>query len=232
MNISERFEKLATYQKIEVVLLVLFFYGAIVYFYEKSLQDDTTYSAISSVKNTPQSFSNKIKKISNNEAIIFLEKNLANYQLNNSNLKSHKNSITLEVEGSFEQVINFINTIEKHMDIVSFELQPRQSDIEVKLVVEKTFLYDQFAKTSKLHFETNPFYQKQKVVLQTQEQKKFTPPKIIIDAIVADEVIYKDNWYKVGDFIEENRIISIKKDSIVLLNNLFQKEFSVRISSE
>jgi hypothetical protein len=231
LKIAERFEKLAGYQKIELVLLVVFFYGAIIYYYENNLSEHISYEPTPSKLGDEIDIKDKLKKVSNSEAILFLENKLANFQLKKSTLKSQKEQISLDIEGDFGSVINFINTIESHMEILSFELQTQENLLKANIILKKTFLYNSSDSIKNLSLNINPFYKKEQVnPTKNPVQKPFLPPKIVLEAIVLDEVIYKGNWYGLGDLIEGNKIIEIKNDSITLMNIKAQKTFTARLS--
>lgn len=203
--LSNRFYKLLFY----LLPLVLVCYLLINTYYSKYKDENNVKQKVYFVK--------KEKSIELFDFVKDLEKKIGENSLEVKNLKIASNSVFVDIEGDFVSSIEIIDFVEKYshyLDIkkISFRaLSANKIDLNLEVVLTKNLNYykNKIAK----EFTDNILYQEnagtiQKDSIENKQMKIF--------AIIDNSVLINNTWYKVGNFINDKKIVLIKSDHIAL----------------
>ena len=210
MNIESKFENLELREKIFLYLIVLIVSVLIYIFYDRYLHSFSP-SPIENRSPLPLSVnSNNIKIVekSDVEILEYLNKNTRIKNLTITDINILKRDISLKLIGGFENQIEFLSLVESNFEIKSFDMSYNKN-IELSLIIGKQYFKDKGDKKSLPPKLSNPFYLKNVVVI---------PHDIRVDAIIKDEVLVDNIWYKKNDIIKRYKLLNIFPNYIVLLD--------------
>ena len=137
-----------------------------------------------------------------------LNKNAKVKSLTITDINILKRDISLKLIGGFENQIEFLSLVESNFEIKSFDMSYNKN-IELSLIIGKQYFKDKGDKKSLPPKLSNPFYLKHVVVI---------PHDIRVDAIIKDEVLVDNIWYKKNDVIKRYKLLNIFPNYIVLLD--------------
>lgn len=210
-------------------VLVLLFYGVLFYFYDelafqvkdKSFQE----SHIRQYKKNFDTLHLKIKEMTDNEMVTFIEKESNKNKVLLSSLRMNNENIDIECSGEFLDILNLLNSFQTHLLIKNFRLNSFESKIHCELKVDKKYLYDKSKIIKKVENQKNPFFEEKikrvkKEIVTTKKQKELNnfAIQIIPLAIVSNEVLINGRWYSVEELVGDERITAINKTSIEIQN--------------
>jgi len=211
------FKKLNLLQKVEIYLLVIIFYGSIIWFFDdiftelfKTKQNDKSIKAFQKdIYNIRQ----KVTLKSNIEFLNFIESNMIKYNIINKAINLKDNYINIKMQGKFIDIINMLNVISLHTSIkmFSFFKNDISNSVICDIEIKSKYFFNQYKEYKKLQNVPNPFFKE-----TINDMKKIT--KLKIGAIVSDEVLIFGDWYKVGDIINDYKILNIDKNFIKIIN--------------
>lgn len=228
---KERFESLAFFQKIEVVLIILIVYGGVLYyvdsFYsfdqEKKLKQQT-------LKNID--ITNKIDISTQSEALQYIQDKLIVCNIDNSSIVvQNSQKISLEFISAYKNSFKLLSTIEKYFKILSLSIVPKEQLLEVQLVLDTKYIFDKNMTKHLPNSLEDPFYYKKekiKEVIVEKKEETFKIPKYQVDGILGDEVLINQQWYLKGDVIENNKVLDIKNNTIFFQNIINKKQFEIK----
>ncbi|WP_419765423.1 MAG: hypothetical protein ACNI28_02975 [Arcobacter sp.] len=176
-------------------------------------------------------YQNSINKNSEKQTVIFIKKEksiklfdlvkeLEEYiNINNlevKNLKIASKSIIMNIEGDFINSVKIIDYVQKYssyLDIkrVSFEALP-DNKIDLNVEVKLTKRVNYYKKQVPKEISSDTLYQKYKQTIEKESNNK----QVQISAIIGKSVLVGDTWYKVGNIINNKKIVLIKSDHIAL----------------
>ena len=119
-------------------------------------------------------------------------------------IKFQAKFVLISIYGDYKKVFNFLNLIEKASKITSIEFKYNKKLLINLKLIKNSFRAINFKNIELLNLP-NPFILKNK---KENNQK----------AIIGDFVYYKGKWLKVGDKIQESKIIKITPNSLILKN--------------
>ncbi len=138
-----------------------------------------------------------------------------------------KNSIEIKFNGKFKNVINLLNYFENHFIINGFTLNKQSSQISSTVTLSTKYMYNPSRKTSDLENLANPFVN---IIKKTKLLIKSKP--LIISAIVNDEVIIQNIWYKRDDIITNQKIIGIDLNQVKFLDLTTKEIYILKVHNE
>ena len=210
MNIESKFENLKLREKVFLYLIVLIVSVLIYIFYDKyfnvllpSPLEHKSYTILDNNLN-----SNKKVEKSDVQILEHLNKNAKVKSLTITDINILKRDISLKLIGGFENQIEFLSLVESNFEIKSFDMSYNKN-IELSLIIGKQYFKDKGDKKSLPPKLSNPFYLKNVVVI---------PHDIRVDAIIKDEVLVDNIWYKKNDIIKRYKLLNIFPSYIVLLD--------------
>jgi len=229
--LKNSFEKLSLIEKIELYCIIIIFFVILFTFSKNILPKIETKSKISQIKQYHlTNLENKIALKSDKAIIDYIEKVIEKNNLFSPSISQENNSIFLSIEGSFEEIMNTLNILQKHFILENFTIfKSDNNQTKVKstvLLVNKYFL-NQNLKSKKLQNLVKPF----KNSKQNNSKKKKTK-EIQLDAIVGNDIFIDSKWYKKGDSIQNYTIIQIKSNFIKILNTKTKKAKIIRLHND
>lgn len=211
------FKKLNLLQKVEIYLLVIIFYGSIIWFFDdiftELFKTKQNYKSIKTFQKDIYNIKQKVTVKSNIEFLNFIESNMIKYNIINKVINLKDNYISIKMQGKFIDIINMLNVISLHTSIkmFSFSKNDISNSVICDIEVKSKYFFNQYKEYKKLQNVPNPFFKE-----TIDDMKKIT--KLKIGAIVSDEVLIFGDWYKVGDIINNYKILNIDKNFIKILN--------------
>jgi len=218
--INNYFEKLNTFQKVEMYLIPVIL--ALLFVYNFPYLQTKIITKISNVNQDvyyyemkKQKIMKKINDIHNIKVVKDLEKYAKDLNIKITALKVIKKNITIEVKGSLKPLLHFINFTENYNDLTKIEhlmLTKLNETNELKLFVDISFskvlrTVPQDKMTNEINRVKNPF----------SFQVSRPLPKLY--AIVNNHVLINNKWLKLNDTFDGYKIIKIYIDSVELESN-------------
>ncbi len=229
--INNYFEKLSTFQKIEMYLIPIILALLLVYNFPKFHN-----KVISNINNVDQDvyeyeikkrkIINKMSNVSNIEVVKNLQKKAIELNLNVSMLKVVKKYISIEVRGDLKEILHFVDFSENYKNYTIIKNLVLTSDNKSNQI--SAFLNISFSevlrteKREKLDDEiekiNNPLL-----------QKVFKPlPKL--HAIVNDYVLINNSWLRQNEVFDGYKVKKIYLDFVELESD--SNVFTIRLFSE
>jgi len=214
------FEKLKLIQKIEIYILVVMFYGTLLYFYDDIMknfnQKVEPNKAVLLYQQKLQSLSSKIVDKKDIKVISFIENNGSKYNVFIETMSINQNRLNIKLHGKFDEVMNLLHLYQTHMKIISFKLFKYKEKIYCELQLDNQYFFNKDKKFTKLKNLHDPFL--------TLQHKMVNKKKVILKkdlklmAIVSNEVLINGSWYRLNDIINNSKIVKINQSSIELQN--------------
>ena len=236
MDIKLYFQKLTIFQKIEVYLLVIMLYGAVLYFYDditaqhlkkqpvNTIQDQKTIKHHNDIKK----LRSKIIKKDNGLLIRLLEEKSEEFKVSIQSTKLEKNYIVLQIVGKFLNIINFLNYCENHFIIEDFKMIQDKKDIICNIKIDTKHFYDPNKIYNHLSLVANPFINTVKDINKSNPKNN----TLTVTAIVSKYVCINKQWYKKNETVRNHKIIAIDTNRVELLNLASNKKQILRIYDE
>lgn len=215
--INNYFEKLGTFQKIEMYLIPII--TALLLIYNYPLLQEKVVTDMQNINQDVYSYEIKKQKILkkiNSVHNIKVVKDIQNYakklNLKITALKVIEKNISLEVQGELKSIINFMNFTENYNNftkVENFIITKLYNTNQVKIFLNLTF--GQIIRTksneelaNKINNINNPFI------------AKVEKPKPKLYAIVNDHVLINNKWLKQNDSFDGYIVFKIYLDSVEL----------------
>jgi len=213
LNIKDKFEN-NTQKDIFFLYLIVLLFCSMVYAFSKNILEIIIPSQyeqpfhLQSIVNPPLN----IKKLTDSESLVYINKNIQKYQIFLREIKITQNTIDIKVDGSFNNVINFLSNVSQNFTINQFEISKKDDSIHLTLRLSKKF---SMSKTEYKELEkiANPFVSREVSQASILSNLK-------IDAIIGLEILVNNNWYKKDDMINEFKIIEVRKTTVLLYNTI------------
>ena len=235
MNLKKYFINLPLFQKIEIYLIVVMLYGALYYLMDdnylfqnnqeelisKNLQDNKHRKILKS----------KIIKKENNFLVKLIEQKSGDFECFIEEIKIKTNSIDINISGKYISVIEFLNFLQNHFLINSFNINFDKNIFIVVVSLDTKYFYNPNKIYNNIVNIPNPFIKINKHI--NKITKKSNPIiNIKIDAIVDSNVFIKDNWYKLNDIYNNKKIVSIGLNSVEFIDMKTLKKEIKRVHNE
>jgi len=227
MSISSSFAKLKLFQKIEIYILVIMFYGTIYYYLEDIYPIETkVVKTIDENKNISKVKVINIKKLNINETIKLLDTKAISLDIIIDRIDINKN-ISISFSGKYIDCINMLSYMEQHLKIDNIKLKKVEKNIEVKVDIVKRYFFnkgiiDKNYKDIPFIFTKIKEVKIKEIKKEEKKEKKIDSLKLI--AIFFDEVNINNIWYKNKDFIKENQQITILDNNSIMVENIKTKD--------
>ncbi|OUR74212.1 hypothetical protein A9Q76_01270 [Arcobacter sp. 31_11_sub10_T18] len=229
--INNYFDKLKSFQKIEMVLIPIIIALLLVYNFPnlqkkvitniQNINQDVYYFEVEK-----QKILKKLNNVHSIKAVRDIELYAKQLNVEMTLLKANKNNLSLEAIGELKPIFNFINFSENYNNYTKIEhlmLSRTQKDNEIKVYLDLSFAQViRTEKASDMNDEIknvhNPFI-----------LKVITPlPKLY--AIVNEHVLINNKWLKQNDSFDGYKILKIYLDYVELESN--NNVFKLRLFEE
>jgi len=219
MDLKNNFIKLSLFQKIELYLIVVIFYIIIFYIYDEyyiknkttNINSNNNYKSIKNI----QSIKSKITKKENSNLIKLIEKKSELFNCFIHNIKVTEQNINLSVKGKLNNIINFLNFLQNHFNVVQFNLKYEQNMIFTTISLDTKYFYNLNKIYSDIATIPNPFVNRSEPTNAKIENQTYT---FKIKAIIDSNIFLNNHWYKLNDTINGKRIISVNLNTVKLID--------------
>lgn len=224
MNFKQYFEELKTIQKIEIYLIVLMIYGSSVYFYDdifSSGSNNFDTKTLSQYKKKTVQLNSKITQKDDLYILKLIEDKSEELDIFINKLNINKNKINIQCEGKFQHIISLLKFIQQHFYILDFVFTKINKTIKIDLNIDIQYLFNPNKIDHKQLTTSNPF----DLIKEKQFVEKIKYNDIKVLAIVMDEVLIQNKWYKTDAIVCNCKIVAIHSNSITVVN-LETKQFN------
>jgi len=137
------------------------------------------------------------------------------------------NTIHMKTKESYQNIMAFLSIVNQNFLILRFELKQEKKLISLFIVLDKNSFNISNKDLNRKENIKNPF-------IKEQSQKVIKTSEITVNAIIKNEVLINNSWYKKGDTISEYKILSILnlKNKIVFLNLRTNEKIIKKINNE
>lgn len=220
MNISKKFIKLKLFQKVEIYLMVIMFYGVILYYIDNIYPNKPIIIKKYIENNISKKEPPNIKKLNINETISLIDKKATLLDISISKIDI-KSKIYINFSGKFINILNLLNYIKKHFQIFDIKLQKSNKTIEVKIEIGLKYFFNLGMLDNNYTNIPSPFG---KIISKKPYLKGKRVEELKLIAIILDEVNINNIWYKNKDFITKNKQIIIIDNNTIMLKDSITKE--------
>ncbi|MGB5920457.1 hypothetical protein [Arcobacter sp.] len=218
-------------------------YKALFYLIPLLFMTSITYSFYSFNKINKYESTKKINIVKKEKVIrlfdfIFdLEQEIKHKKLNVKNIKITPKKVFLKIEDDFLKSLNTVDYIEKYSSKIvikklSFKaLNDNKIDLYIEIGLNKSNIF--YKKSISQEIKNIVLFQNNTINSKEVLVKENIKEDIKIDAIINNTVLVNDKWYKIGEKINDEKVISIKNDFIEVKKNnhktkiwIYQNEYT------
>jgi hypothetical protein len=229
--IKRNFIKLSLIQKIEIYLLVIMFYGVIIYQFDNIYPQQTYIIDNLNINTTTikdfKELKKRIVKKENTILLKLLEEKSEELMVFIVSTKNQKEFIDLEFYGKFLDIMNFLNYIQNHFTIKKFQLLRKERNMYCNIEIDTKYFYNQNKINNKLHNIANPFVNNKDPKVYKKNNNTL---KVI--AIIASNILIDDKWYQKNDIINNQKIILVNNNSVEFLNKKTNKKYILKVHND
>jgi len=215
--IKSLFENLTLVQKVQLYLLVPMLFW-LLFFGIETVFSQPRVGIISPKSNFITIEKNKLETTTSSKIVRFIENKIELYKVTLHNIDIKKRLISIRVSGKAKDILSFLQKMQIHLDLISFELLQEKEDLVFHLVVDSEYFFNKELLSKEFFSHT--------------KAQKIKKPHIKLEAIVDNEVLINDIWYKKGASYKSYQIINIEKNFITLKDTQSQKSFKVDLLNE
>jgi len=220
--LKSNFEQLPFRQKVELYFIIPIFFTIIFIFLQKLLiiKEPNIVEQQLSVK----SLSDKIVVKNNKEIMDYIETQIAKHDIFVQAMTTSNHTISLNINSSFDPLIEFLYILEQHLIIEEFSLdrvEPNSKMIKSRVVFLSEYFVNPTQKEKIVKNIKNPFFQETKTIVLKEENtiiNKSQSTMLQVDAIVTNEVLIQGDWYKKGDIFQKIKIVQIEPTVVKVLH--------------
>ncbi|MCD4758045.1 MAG: hypothetical protein K8R39_07230 [Arcobacteraceae bacterium] len=220
--LKSNFEQLPFRQKVELYFIIPIFFTIIFIFLQKLLiiKEPNIVQQQLSVK----SLSDKIVVKNNKEIMDYIETQIAKHDIFVQAMTTSNHTISLNINSSFDPLIEFLYILEQHLIIEEFSLdrvEPNSKMIKSRVVFLSEYFVNPTQKEKIVKNIKNPFFQETKTIVLKEENtiiNKSQSTMLQVDAIVTNEVLIQGDWYKKGDIFQKIKIVQIEPTVVKVLH--------------
>jgi len=231
--LKSNFEQLPFRQKVELYFIIPIFFTIIFIFLQKLLiiKEPNIVEQQLSVK----SLSDKIVVKNNKEIMDYIETQIAKHDIFVQAMTTSNHTISLNINSSFDPLIEFLYILEQHLIIEEFSLdrvEPNSKMIKSRVVFLSEYFVNPTQKEKIVKNIKNPFFQETKTIVLKEENtiiNKSQSTMLQVDAIVTNEVLIQGNWYKKGDIFQKIKIVQIDPTVVKVLHQETNKIEIIRL---
>ncbi|WP_375724427.1 hypothetical protein LXN10_02800 [Arcobacter sp. KX21116] len=179
----------------------------------------------------------KEKVISIFDFIFDLEEEIKHKKVNIGNIKIMPKKVFLQIEDDFLKSLNIVDYIEKYSSKIiikklSFKaINDNKIDLYIEIELNKKNIF--YKNLIPKEIKNIVLYQNNAISSKEVLVKDDIKEDIKIDAIINNTVLVNDKWYKIGEKINDEKVISIKSDFIEVEKNnhktkiwIYQNEYT------
>lgn len=216
-------------------------YGMLLYFSQDIFNN---FNKKSSNIKSPQvlKYQNKLKTI-NSKIIIknklstinILEENHRKYKIFTESITIQEYKINLKLSGNYIDLINLLRFYQVHFSIIYFKLYYVTNKLYAEISINTKYFFNKDNVINNIKSLENPFFLKKirKQQKQIEIKQKVIKCKILrISAIIKNEVLIDNLWYKRGDIVNNNKILDIKVNNVKFLDIEKNKKYILKICNE
>lgn len=221
LAIKTKFERLSLKELVQLYLIIIITYALIYILYMNKRTTNESFTKTSSMNN----FHKKEKKSSDLELLTYFSKISKKYNIIIDEVKILDNSIQIRTEEKYQNIIVFLNIINQKFHIRNFEIKKEKNTIYFFISLDKSMLLSTKEISKPQKDIKNPF-------IKRSVNSFVKTPDIILRAIINDEVLIDDQWYKTGDEIYDYKIDSILRvqNKVVFVNTSTEEKITERIN--
>jgi len=231
--LKSNFEQLPFRQKVELYFIIPIFFTIIFIFLQKLLiiKEPNIVEQQLSVK----SLSDKIVVKNNKEIMDYIETQIAKHDIFVQAMTTSNHTISLNINSSFDPLIEFLYILEQHLIIEEFSLdrvEPNSKMIKSRVVFLSEYFVNPTQKEKIVKNIKNPFFQETKTIVLKEENtiiNKSQSTMLQVDAIVTNEVLIQGDWYKKGDIFQKIKIVQIEPTVVKVLHQETNKIEIIRL---
>lgn len=238
MKFKLYFQKLSLLQKIEFYLLIIMFYGILLYF------SNDIYNSFNKTKNNIKSpkilhyqkslkiLNSKITTKNKNVLINIIEKNNSKNNIFTESINIQDYKVNIKLSGSFINVMNILNFYQTHFLIVYYRLDNVNNKIYCDIKLDIKYIFNENKENETIKILSNPFLVKKVRKIKKVKRIVIQRKPLKISAIVSSEVLINNNWYAKNDIIDNRKIIKVGMDSVEILDIEKNKRYTLRVQDE
>lgn len=212
------FENTTLKEKILLYLLIPMILGLILYFIKNSAQADNTVATYSLEKKKILPDATKITQVKTNEMIKLIETLITYYAIELDSLNVNDKTLDMSFICKEEKVMPLLKKLKLHFDIEFYKISRTNAKISLIVKIKSKYFFH------KNLFNKEYFYKKVR-----KKSQVFT---IVPEAIINNNVLIENNWYRVGDTLHSFVIRSISDELVVLFDKKNQVIKKVRVNNE
>lgn len=223
LNIKTKIESLSIKELILLYLIVVLLY---VFIYILHVNNKNTNEFFINTS-LPNSSNKKIKKYTDIELLTYFTQLSKKYNIIIDEVKIFDNSIEIRTEETYQNIMTFLSIVSKNFNIKNFEIKKEQKKLKFFIRLDKSMLFP-VLQNSKIQKDIkNPF-------IKNSTEISEEIPNVILSAIINDEVLIDNFWYKKGDKIYDYKIDSILgiKNKVIFVNVKTDKKITKSINYE
>jgi hypothetical protein len=150
------------------------------------------------------------------------------YQLNITNIQSRGNNILLYCSGNFNDIVSFLDFVRLQFDITTLKIYSKDSIVYLEIKFNKVLISNNINRNNTIKKISNPFiYHQNKKNISKQPQP--IHQKLKLNAIINNEVIINNKWYKQNDKIYNFVLIKIQQNYVILQDQKTKKQIILEI---
>lgn len=162
----------------------------------------------------------------------YIENELGKEDILIDSISAGKQTISLDISGSFRVIMSVLHELESHLIIEEFvfsKSELKDNMVQIRVVFLNHYFINQNKISNKIKNIINPF-ESNTTNIMTKIQPQIKP--ILIDAIIGDEVLIEDIWYKKDESYLDYKIVKIEKTFVKLLDIQTKEAKTIRLEDE
>ncbi len=239
MFFKHSFGKLSLIKKIELYIIFIIIYLIIFISFKDIYVGTKIANNIQLSKNSSNSTINKIIIKSDQQIIYFIEEVLREHNSSLNAIHLSNKHIDLSIDGEYRNIINILKQFQLHLIIREFTINQKKENImntiTSNISVSNKYFLNKDTIVKKSNSEVNPFKYEDTREILTKDNKETHPEtmrNLKIEAIVGKNVFLEKYWYKIGDIINDYKILEIGLDFIKVQDIIGDKIKTVRLEKD
>jgi len=227
LSIKTKFEKLSMKDRILLYLIVVMIHSFIYIYYEEFKNYLSIYFIQPDVhhlikKDFPSS---SIVKLSDVELLNYFNKYSQKHSIYLKETKLNMKTIDIKMEGALSDMIHFLFVVLHNFKLEQLEISKEKETIFISVIFNTELFYDKIITNNTIQSLSNPFN-------FIKSENDISSTSIEVCAIINDEALINNKWYKKDDMIGDYQLTEINKNTISLKNMKTSKIQILRVFHE